>query len=236
MKQLQAESFSPLYHQLMQRIRGDIERGVYPTGSRIPPEHELEKLYQVSRVTVRRALSELTSEGLLERKQGKGTFVATPRGGLPLKNLHSFHDSCKLNRVKPSIDVIHVRETEAGAEAAEGLNISRGSRVLEILRVCRADGVPVVLERNHFSMAYAWLQDQNLSGSLYNILREYGVEPKLALHDVSLRFADRDEAELLETEEGTPLICLHEVIYDQRGRPLHTNIQLIRGERFVFTI
>ena len=41
---------------------------------------------------------------------------------------------------------------------------------------------------------------------------------------------------LLETEEGTPLICLHEVIYDQRGRPLHTNIQLIRGERFVFTI
>ena len=236
MKQLQAESFSPLYQQLMQRIRGDIERGVYPTGSRIPPEHELEKLYQVSRVTVRRALSELTSEGLLERKQGKGTFVATPRGGLPLKNLHSFHDSCKLNRVKPSIDVIHVRETEAGAEAAEGLNISRGSRVLEILRVCRADGVPVVLERNHFSMAYAWLQDQNLSGSLYNILREYGVEPKLALHDVSLRFADRDEAELLETEEGTPLICLHEVIYDQRGRPLHTNIQLIRGERFVFTI
>ena len=58
----------------------------------------------------------------------------------------------------------------------------------------------------------------------------------MALHDVSLRFADRDEAELLETEEGTPLICLHEVIYDQRGRPLHTNVQLIRGERFVFTI
>ena len=236
MKQLQAESFSPLYHQLMQRIRGDIERGVYPTGSRIPPEHELEKLYQVSRVTVRRALSELTSEGLLERKQGKGTFVATPRGGLPLKNLHSFHDSCKLNRVKPSIDVIHVRETEAGAEAAEGLNISRGSRVLEILRVCRADGVPVVLERNHFSMAYAWLQDQDLSGSLYNLLREYGVEPKLALHDVSLKFADKSEAELLETEEGTPLICLHEVIYDQRGRALHNSIQLIRGDHFVFRI
>ena len=236
MKGLQSESFSPLYHQLMQRIRGDIERGVYPVGSRIPPEHELEKLYLVSRVTVRRALAELTSEGLLERKQGKGTFVASPRGSLPLKNLHSFHDSCKLNRVKPSIDVIHVRETEAGAEAAEGLNISRGSRVLEILRVCRADGVPVVLERNHFSMAYAWLQDQDLSGSLYNILREYGVEPKLALHDVSLRFADKDEAELLETEEGAPLICLHEVIYDQRGRPLHNSVQLIRGDRFVFRI
>ena len=53
MKNLQAESYSPLYHQLMTRIRADIEQGTYPIGSKIPPEHELERLYQVSRVTVR---------------------------------------------------------------------------------------------------------------------------------------------------------------------------------------
>ena len=77
MKGLQADSSSPLYHQLMQRITADIERGTYPTGSRIPPEHELEQLYQVSRVTVRRALAELTSEGLLERtgKSNRNYFV-----------------------------------------------------------------------------------------------------------------------------------------------------------------
>ena len=85
-------------------------------------------------------------------------------------------------------------------------------------------------------MAYAWLQDQDLTGSLYSILREYGVEPKLAVHDVSLRFATEGEAQLLETEEGTPLVCLHEVIYDQRGRALHNSVQLIRGDQFVFRI
>ena len=222
MKGLQAESSSPLYHQLMQRITADIERGTYPTGSRIPPEHELEQLYQVSRVTVRRALAELTSEGLLERKQGKGTFVSMPKGNTQLKNLHSFHDSCKMNKVKPSTDVIYVRETAASKADTEELNLDPGSRVLETLRVRRADGVPVVLERNRFSMAYAYL--------------EYGVEPKLAVHDVSLRFASGEEAGLLETEIGTPLVCLHEVIYDQRGRSLHNSIQLIRGERFVFRI
>ena len=79
MKRLQTDSSSPLYHQLMQRIIADIEKGAYPVGSRIPPEHELEQLYQVSRVTVRRALAELTAKGLLERKQGKGTFVSAPR-------------------------------------------------------------------------------------------------------------------------------------------------------------
>ena len=236
MKGLQADSSSPLYHQLMQRITADIERGTYPTGSRIPPEHELEQLYQVSRVTVRRALAELTTEGLLERKQGKGTFVSMPKGSMQLKSLHSFHDSCRANNVTPSTDVIHVKEITASTRDAEELNLSAGSRVLETLRVRKANGVPVVLERNRFSMAYAWLQDQDLTGSLYSLLREYGVEPKLAVHDVSLRFATAEEAKLLETEEGVPLVCLHEVICDQRGRSLHNSVQLIRGERFVFRI
>lgn len=236
MKGLQADSSSPLYHQLMQRISADIERGTYPTGSRIPPEHELEQLYQVSRVTVRRALAELTSEGLLERKQGKGTFVAAPKGRTQLKSLHSFHDSCRLNRMRASTEVIHVKETTADTADAEELGLAQGMRVLETLRVCKADGVPVVLERNRFSMAYAWLQDQDLSGSLYSLLREYGVEPKLAVHDVSLHKATAEEARMLETEEGAPLIRLHEVIFDQRGRPLHNSVQLIRGERFVFRI
>ena len=59
----------------------------------------------------------------------------------------------------------------------------------------RADGTAVVLERNRFSMAYAWLQDQDLKGSLFALLREYGEEPRLAMHDISLRFAGA-EAEL----------------------------------------
>ena len=236
MKGLQANSSSPLYHQLMQRIIADIEQGTYPTGSRIPPEHELEQLYQVSRVTVRRALAELTTEGLLERKQGKGTFVAMPKGNVQLKNLHSFHDSCKINQVQPSTDVIHVKEKTATHVDAEELNLPTGSRVIETLRVRRADGIPVVLERNRFSMAYAYLQDLDLTGSLYSLLREYGVEPKLAVHDVSLHFASAEEAQLLAVEERAPLVSLHEVIFDQRGRPLHNSIQLIRGERFVFRI
>lgn len=235
-KKLQADSSSPLYHQLMQRIRTDIDRGTYPIGTRIPPEHELEQLYQVSRVTVRRALAELTAEGLLERKQGKGTFVSAPMIRQNLKSLHSFHDSCRINKVTPSTDVIHVIETKADSRDAEELNVAAGSRVLETMRVRRADGVPVVLEKNRFSMAYAYLQDQDLTGSLYSVLREYGVEPKLAIHDVSMCFATEEEAALLETGTGTPLVKLHEVIYDQKGRPLHNSIQLIRGEQFVFRI
>ena len=236
MKKLQPQSASPLYHQLMQRIRVDIEKGKYPIGSKIPPEHELEQLYGLSRVTVRRALAELTELGLLERKQGKGTFVSAPRIRQDLKSLHSFHDACKQNGRTPSTDVIHVIETAADARDAEDLNLKPGSRVLETLRLRRADGEPVVLERNRYSMAFAYLEDEDLKGSLYAILREYGTEPSQAVHDISLCRADAAQAEYLEISEGDPLLMLHELIFDQRGRPLHNSVQLIRGDRFVFRI
>ncbi len=236
MKKLQAESSSPLYHQLMQRLSEDIERGIYPVGSRIPPEHQLEDLYKVSRVTVRRALAELTSEGLLEKKQGKGTFVSTPRISQDLKSIHSFHDACKQNGFKGGTIVVHVKETSPDASDLEELNIREGDRILETLRVRTADGVPVVLEKNHFSMAYAYLENENLGGSLYNVLRDYGVEPKQATHDISMAFATEAQAKLLDVEPGAPLMRLHEVVYDQKGRPLHNSLQLIRGDRFVFRI
>ena len=153
-----------------------------------------------------------------------------------LKSLHSFHDSCRLNGVTPSTDVIHAKEILAEERDAEELKVEEGSRVLEILRVRKADGVPVVLERNRFSMAYSYLEGQDLQGSLYSLLREYGVEPKLALHDISLCFATEEEANWLKVKPKAPLVRLHEVIYDQKGRPLHNSIQLIRGEQFVFRI
>ena len=236
MKKLQPESSSPLYHQLMQRLSEDIERGTYPVGTRIPPEHQLEELYRVSRVTVRRALAELTAEGLLEKKQGKGTFVSTPRISQDLKSIHSFHDACKQNGFQGGTIVVHVRETGANGEDIRELNLREGDRVLDILRVRTADGVPVVLEENHFSMAYSYLENENLAGSLYAILRDYGVEPKQASHDISMVFASEKQAELLNVEPGAPLMRLHEVVYDQKGRPLHNSLQLIRGDRFVFRI
>ena len=208
MKKLQSDSSSPLYRQLMQRLAEDIEQGMYPVGSRIPPEHELEQLYQVSRVTVRRALAELTAEGLLDRKQGKGTFVSTPRISQDLKSIHSFHDACKQNGFQGGTIVIHVKETEAEATDIQELNLKAGDRIIETFRVRTADGVPVVLEKNHFSMAYAYLENESLDGSLYNILREYGIEPKQASHDISMAFATENQAKLLGIEPGAPLTGL----------------------------
>ena len=236
MKKLLNESARPLYIQLMQRIREDIDRGKYPVGTRIPPEHKLENEYNVSRVTVRRALSELTSEGLLDRKQGKGTFVSVPRFSQDLKSVHSFHDSCAANKVTPGTKLLHVKELEADEKDITDLRLHPGDRVIETLRVRLADNIPVVVERNHFSMAYSYLSAIDLNGSLYTALRDFGVEARDATHDLSLSFATAEIADMLDVPVGFPLLELREVIYDQLGRPLHNSVQLIRGDRFVFRI
>ena len=236
MTKLISDSPSPLYSQLMQRIREDIDRGIYPIGQQIPPEHELGQTYKVSRVTVRRALAELTAQGLLERKQGKGTFVSAPRISQELKNIHSYHDTCKASGLVPGTRVIRVREQPADAADCRELHLNPEDRVIETLRVRTADGEPVVLEKNHFSMAYAYLEEEDLNGSLYTVLRGYGVEPKQAVHDISMVHASPEQARYLNIEPGMALLHLREVIFDQRGRPLHNSEQWIRGDRFVFRI
>ena len=127
-------------------------------------------------------------------------------------------------------------EIEADANDIADLNLREGDRVVETLRVRSADGEPVALEKNHFSTVYSYLENENLNGSLYNVLRDYGVEPKQATHDISMTFATEAQAKLLNIEPGSPLMRLKEVVYDQKGRPLHNSVQLIRGDRFVFRI
>ncbi len=233
---LRAESASPLYAQLMDRIRMDIQQGVYPVGEKIPPEHELEGRYGVSRVTVRRALQELTGAGLLERKQGKGTFVCQPRQEPAGRREIGFHDSCREAGRIPSVGDVRIRETEASPADREKLRLGPEARVLEIRRVLKADGEPVILETCRFSMAYGWLEGANLHGSLYRVLQEYGIQAEKSIYDLTVRPADAEEAELLQIATGTALLAADQVVYDQKGRPLHTCRRLIRGDRYTLRI
>ena len=233
---LRAESASPLYVQLMERIRLDILQGVYPVGDQIPPEHELEGRYGVSRVTVRRALQELTGEGLLERKQGKGTFVSLPKPEPLHRGVLGFHDSCREMGKRPSVGQTRVREKEASPADRERLHLGPEARILEIRRVLKADGEAVMLETCHFSTAYGWLESANLKASLYRALQEYGIQAEKSIYDLFMKPVEQEEAELLQVERGAMLMVSDQVVYDQKGRPLHTCRRLIRGDRYTLRI
>lgn len=233
---LMADSYRPLYKQLMQKLRGDIAAGVYPVNSRIPSEQELCETYQVSRVTVRKALTELTQEGLLKRHQGKGTFVSIPKLCKDLKDVNSFHDACRMRGCVPGTRVIHAQLTRAEEEDVRELLCAEGEQVVELIRLRLADNVPVMLEVNHFPARYAFLLEEDLTRSLYAVLEEHGVEAAQALHEIALCYAGPSQAKHLDVAPGDALLNLREVIYDQHHQPLHTSRQYIRGDRFTFRI
>ncbi len=235
-EKLNSETSSPLYAQLMQKIKNSISNGELQTGERIAPEQELCAEYGVSRITVRKAITELEKQGILEKKQGKGTFVTVPAVYRKLHSVNSFHDTCRMNGQKPSTKVLVSRTVPAAKKDIDELGVSEGARVVETVRVHFADRVPVILEENHFSMAYSYLLESDLNGSLYNLLSECGAEPAQATHVISLKKASKQIAGLLKIEEETPVMYLHEVIYDKKGRPLHISSQYIRGDIFSFRI
>ena len=233
---LMTESYSPLYKQLMQKLRSDIAAGVYPVHSRIPSEQELCETYQVSRVTVRKALAELTQEGLLKRRQGKGTFVEVPRLCKDLKDVNSFHDACRVMGCEPGTRVLHAQMVHAGEEDVRDLMVEEDAMVVELVRLRLADDTPVMLETNRFPDTYAYLLEEDLTGSLYAILQRHGIETAQAIHEISLSYATAARAKQLEVSTGDALLMLREVIYDQHHRPLHTSRQFIPADRFTFRI
>ncbi len=233
---LEKRSQSPLYQQLMLRLKNDIIAGVYPPGGRIPSEQLLCETYGVSRVTVRKALLDLVQEGLLVRRQGKGTFVADKRLQRDLQHITSFSDACRNMGRTAGTKLISVTREAAQPDDVEKLGAQEGEEVLEVCRVRLCDGEPVMLEINRFGSRFAFLEQENLNASLYPLLRSQGFIPSHATHDISLGHATPLVSRHLGTALGEALLILDETVMDQQEQPLHTSRQWIRGDKFTFRI
>jgi GntR family transcriptional regulator len=130
----------PLYLQVERRIEDLLLRGRYKAGDRIPPEAELIGTLGVSRVTVRAGLARLVERGVLDRRQGSGTFLVNPPGGARLRSglekletytVHAERLGVRLSSEDLEIDVVGADPDEAGAlEVVEGDPLVRVSRVL----------------------------------------------------------------------------------------------------------
>ncbi len=235
-KLLEKKSQNPLYLQLMSRLKNDIMAGVYAPGERIPSEQLLCDTYGVSRVTVRKAMLDLVQEGLLVRRQGKGTFVAQERLQRDLQQITSFSQACRQNGHTAGARLVSAEMAEASASDAEKLGIEPGSPVVEIIRLRLCDGEPVMLEVNRFPAQYDFLLETSAEGSLYEQLMQHGSMPASAVHDISLGHATPMAARQLGCQPGDALLLLDETVLDQHGEPLHLSRQWIRGDKYTFRI
>lgn len=233
---LDTNSVVPLYRQLKEHILEQIQSGALKEGDKLPTEQEFSETLHVSRITVRRAVNELTEEGFLIRGTGKGTFVKEHKIGENILDNMSFTSVCMSNGVKPGAKVYQI-SLLAPSEEDEAL-LGEKERTLFIERVRTADGLPVILEQNWFRGEYGPLIQENLEdASLYSILEDkFGVGNLHNRKTIEIAFVDEREGKLLDIEAGTPVLQVRELVFDDAERPVHRTRQLILGDKFQYEI
>jgi GntR family transcriptional regulator len=231
----------PLYYQVKQHISAQIATGLLVPGQQLPGEHELCRLYDVSRTVIRQALNELGYEGLIDKRRGKGTFVAKTKvpEGL-MSGLTGLADDVAQRGQTLESKVLTLREEPATASVAARLNLQPGEPVVAVERQRFVDGQPWVLTVAYVPAQLApGLVNYDLSGteSLYRVIREeYRLPIISSTRRVEAAVADEREAPLLGIRSGDPVIVLHSLSFTTGMRPLEYFVAHHRGDQSAFEV
>jgi GntR family transcriptional regulator len=217
-------------------LRDAILSGRVAVGERMPGELELAARYGVSRVTVRRALTVLAEQGLLERRPGAGTVVKER----PLDATVITADVSNLlpNMVKMSrasqIRLLEFAYLPAPRAVADALGLAPGDRVQYSVRVRSVDGAPFSYLVTHVPdrIARHYNEADLAQTPLFALLERSGVEVDRATQTISAQLAGPVEAEALDVAPGSPLIALTRVVFDAQGRGVEHLQALYRPDRY----
>ena len=226
----------PLYMQIAGNIKEKIANRESLPGSRLPTEAELSKSYEVSRITVRKALELLVEDEILVRKQRLGTFVLDKKISRNLNHFMGFSQCCELEGEKPGTRLLSAELVKARPADIRALRLEEGDKVICIRRLRFCNDVPVILEENHFPRKYAYLLAEDLSRSLHEILREHGIALASGSKTIGVCYATRDEAEHLGIKENDVLILSRDITYNTEGEPVYNGKEVINADRYEYKI
>lgn len=217
-----------------------------PVGTLLPPEAQLCEEYEVSRITLRKAVDYLVEEGLLVREQGRGTFTSEPSVAHKysesfVDDIAGFYSEMTSHGFEVGTDVLSQRVHPAAAALAEQLGIDAGKPVVSILRLRSVNGaVNCLIESTLPADRFAELAELDLStGSLYAYLkRERGVRLTRSRVTVEVGAATPDQAEQLHIAAGDPLLVVHSTVFDGGDTPIlrGTSWLLPRASQIEFEI
>lgn len=226
---------TPLYKQLEELLLTEIETGKRKPGSKIPTENELSEQYHVSRVTVRKALAALDEQGYLERKSGKGTFVAEKKMQRAISSAAlSFSKMCELMNTKPGAKTIKIALEDPIPKEIQLMNLNEGEKIVVVERIRYADSKPVLLECNKFPECFSFLFSENLNdSSLYEILKNnHNIIFDHSSKTIDITFASSKEAKLLGITKGYPLLRIDSVVHDSTSSITQLCLQLCIGDKY----
>lgn len=236
---LSMDSEVPLYNQLVSIIKRSISSGTLSVGSLLPSEAELCKIFEVSRSTVRQAIGALEAEGIVIRKQGRGTFVADPKMRKRADNVYSFTSEINAVGKTPSSTILEFEVIYPDDEIMRILELSgHNTQVYRFKRIRKVDGEPFILETSYYpTYVYPKLSHTLLeTHSIYSLLFEEGVVPFAAEDTYSAISMSREDAELLGCEKGANALLLQRKTRTESGEVYELTKGVIRADRVSLSV
>jgi GntR family transcriptional regulator len=234
----------PLYVRIQEHIAELILSGKLPPETKIQSERDFSDDLGVSRMTVRKALTELVNEGLLERRHGSGTYVAKPKVTYESQELVDYIKTMQIRNIATTSQLLEFDEIVASRRLAETLQIEIGDPIFRIGLLRFANRIPVILERIFFPFeSFPDLQEWDLEKSSYIDLLTDVYKKKLGLFSQTVEAVSATDeiARQLRVDEGSPILMLVKIIHNEDdGKPIvmahdylrsdyariHTNLEL----------
>jgi GntR family transcriptional regulator len=224
----------PLYVQIQEHIAEMILSGELPPETKIQSERDFSEELGVSRMTVRKALTELVSEGLLERRHGSGTYVARPRVTYESRELVNNIKAMQDRNLSTSSQLLEFSEIVASRRLAEQLEVEIGHSLYRVVILQHANRVPVILERVFLSCSRCpGLEEWDLEKTaIFDLLvKVYHANLVRISQTVEAVAANEMIAKQLRVEEGFPLMMLSRIVYSSLdGKPIEFSQNFLRSD------
>jgi len=230
--ELGGDSAAPLYHRLIKGIRRAMDEGTLGTDDALPSERELATSLGVSRITVRRAVRGLVEEGLLNQRQGAGTFVSS-RVEQPLTELTGYTEDMSARGMAPGVEWLDRTIGTAMPNEAAALELPAGSQVARLYRLRTADGRPMCLEYAILPVSYL-PNPEGVENSLYAVLSEQGLRPVRALQTLRAELFGIEQARLLGVQPGTACLYIERRSFLADGSAIEFVCSHYRGDSYDF--
>jgi len=230
---LQADSNVPLYFQLVSIIKRYVSAGILAPGDLLPSEAELCANLGISRSTVRQAIGALEDEGLVVRKQGRGTFVAEPKMRRRNENVYSFTSEITAMGLTPSSTLIEFEIITPPQDIMKMFSISSEKLFYRFTRIRRVDGAPLMLETSFYPQYIYPNLTRELAetNSIYSLLYDVGIVPASAVDSYEAVRLTHEEAILLGCKTGSAGFFHQRQTMSENGEIFELTQSLIRGDR-----
>ncbi len=224
---------APLYRSVHRELRERIVTGRYAPGAVLPSERRLIDEFHVSLITVRRAMDELVLDGLVERRQGVGSFVRDRARGVVV-GMSSFTTDVETGRLRLVRTLLEDSPVSASAEVAGRLSVQEGSLIRHLVRLDSEGGTPLSVDEVFAPPAAAASITPAIAGSpsfLHLWQESSGLSLRRAEYEVSVQLPDQADQARLAVSPGSPLLVTGELIFDEDSRAVAWIVTRYRGDR-----